>query len=257
VTSDPLSWHSLGEEDLPPGWEWLSTAEVQRMRSMRFAKRRGEWLLARWTAKQAIAHHLGLGLSRVDLARVEIRTILAGAARGAPEVFVGGARVPVEVSMTDRAGWAVCTVGGDVAIGCDLELVEPRSAAFVRDYLTPREQDTVWNPPFEASPDAVANLIWSAKESALKVLRTGLRRATRSVDVAFEKDVPLRGWRPLVVRTEEGTVFSGWWRQYGQFLLTVVTATPLPPPHPCVEPPGLAGARPSHSWMSRPLVTPE
>jgi hypothetical protein len=68
--------------------------EVQRMRSMRFAKRRGEWLLARWTAKQAIAHHLGLGLSRVDLARVEIRTILAGAARGPPRYSLAALASP-------------------------------------------------------------------------------------------------------------------------------------------------------------------
>jgi 4'-phosphopantetheinyl transferase len=254
---DTLSWHSLGESDVPTGREWLSALEVERMVSMRFTKRRSEWLLARWTGKQAIAHHLGLGLNVADLARVELRSVMAGAAKGAPEVFVDGARVPVAVSMTDRAGWAVCTVGGGRAIGCDLELVEPRSLAFVRDYLTTSEQDIVWDPPFEASPDLLANLIWSAKESALKVLRTGLRRPTRSVEVAFESDVSTRGWRPLVVRAEEGTVFPGWWRQYGQFLLTVVADADVAPPDPCVKPPGLAAARPSHSWMVRPLVDPE
>ena len=52
------------------------------------------------------------------------------------------------------------------------------------------------DPPFEMSGDAVANLIWSAKESALKVLRTGLRRDTRSVDVSLLPDPPVDGWQP-------------------------------------------------------------
>jgi 4'-phosphopantetheinyl transferase len=172
IEPDVPSWHSLGESDLPPGREWLSAFDVDRMGSLRFAKRRREWLLGRWTGKQAVAHHLGLGLTAAESARLEIRTVMAGAARGAPEVFVDGARVPVEVSLTHRAGWAVCAVSGKAGIGCDLELVEPRSAAFVRDYLTLSEQSAVWDPPFEASADVVANLIWSAKESALKVLKT-------------------------------------------------------------------------------------
>ena len=202
MEGESVCWHSLGECDLPPGREWLSAGEAERMMSMRFAKRRNEWLLARCTAKQALAFHLGLRLDATDLAGVEIRTVMAGPARGAPEVFVDGARVPIGVSLTDRAGWAVCAVGDQAAIGCDLELVEPRSSAFVGDYLTAKEQQTVMDPPFAASPDTLANLIWSAKESALKVLRTGLRRPTRSVEVELDGDAPVAGWRSLLVRAE-------------------------------------------------------
>ena len=53
-------------------------------------------------------------------------------------------RAPVVVSMTDRADWAVCVVAPfGLAVGCDLELVEARTDAFVRDWFTPDERDLV------------------------------------------------------------------------------------------------------------------
>ncbi len=249
-----LRWHSLGERSLPEARDWLTAGELERVAAMQFTKRRGEWLLARWTAKQALAAVLGLADDPPSLARLEIRTIIGGAAQGAPEVFVDGLRYEIGVSLTDRADWAVCVIGAVDELGCDLELVEVRSPRFVRDYLTPREQAAVADPPFDSSGDAVANLIWSAKESALKVLRTGLRRDTRSVEVSFPVEQSIDGWRPLRVQTEEGRDLPGWWRQYGEFLLTVVTGRPVPPPRPLIEPPGLALATPSHSWLATPLA---
>ncbi len=240
----------------PSAGNWLTAGETDRVAAMRFTKRRDEWLLARWTAKQALAAELGLADDAASLARIEIRTIIGGDAQGAPEVYIDGVSCRIGISLTDRAGWAVCTVGAVDELGCDLELVEPRSEAFVRDFLTPREQAVVAAPPFEASRDAVANLIWSAKESALKVLRTGLRRATRSVEVGFPVERPVDGWQPLRVRTEEGRELPGWWRQYGEFVLTVVTGRSVPPPRPLIDPPGLATAKPSHSWLAAPLVDP-
>jgi len=255
-----LLWHSLGESSRPDASEWLAVGEAERVAAMRFTKRRGEWLLARWTAKQALAGQLGLACDPVSLARIEIRTTIGGDAQGAPDVFFDGNRYEIGISLTDRAGWAVCAVGAAdelgcaLELGCDLELVEPRSDRFVRDFLTPREQAAVADPPIDASGDMVANLFWSAKESALKVLRTGLRRDTRSVEVGFRVEPAVDGWQPLRVRTEEGRDLPGWWRPHGEFLLTVVTGRPLPPPRSLVDPPGLATAQPSHSWLASPIV---
>lgn len=249
-----LRWHSLGERSVPEALDWLAAGEIGRVSAMRFTKRRSEWLLARWTAKQTLGAELGIADGPASLARIEIRTIIGGEAQGAPEVFVDGLRYEIGVSLTDRADWAVCVIGAVDELGCDLELVEARSDRFVRDYFTPREQAVVTQPPFDSSSDAVANLIWSAKESALKVLRTGLRRDTRSVEVSFPVEQSVDGWQPLRVRTEEGRHLSGWWRQYGEFLLTVVTGRPAAPPRPLVDPPGLASAEPSHSWLAGPLA---
>jgi 4'-phosphopantetheinyl transferase len=46
-------------------------------------------------------------------------------------------------------------------IGCDLELVEPRSRAFVREWFGAPEQMLLWT--FDGPDrDRVANLLWTA-----------------------------------------------------------------------------------------------
>jgi 4'-phosphopantetheinyl transferase len=245
-----LRWHSLGEDAVPEHDEWLSDVELTYTARMRFAKRLTEWRLARWTAKQMLARALELETDPESLRRVEVRAHLDPDIRGAPYVVVDGAPVDVAVSLTDRAGWAVCTIGAQGPIGCDLELDEPRSAAFVRDYLTPAEQGVVAEPPPGLSCDGAANLLWSAKESALKVLRTGLRRDTRSVEVTLDHGAGADGWQPLAVTDgETGDRFPGWWRSFPPFLLTVAAPYEHAPPAALDEPPALAGAIPVHSWM--------
>ncbi len=251
-------WHSLGEDAVPEDDDWLSDIERGHVAGMRFAKRRSEWRLGRWTAKQALARTLGMAACPSDLRRIEVRAHLEPEIRGAPYVVVDGAPAPLAISMTDRAGWAVCVVGRRGPIGCDLELDEPRSAGFVRDYLTPTERRLVAAPPLGLTADAAANLFWSAKESVLKVLRTGLRRDTRSVEVSLHHEGGHDGWRPLEVRDRTtGERFPGWWQQFSVFLLTVAASHEHPPPEPLDGPPALAAATPVHSWMAAPLVAPD
>jgi 4'-phosphopantetheinyl transferase len=236
--------------------DWLSSVEQDYVSRLRFSKRRSEWRVARWTAKCALARALGMEADAETLRRIEVRASLEPDTRGAPFALLDGERLDTAVSLTDRAGWAVCAVGRRGPIGCDLELDEPRSPAFVRDYLTASEQRVVAAPPVGLTPDATANLLWSAKESALKVLRTGLRRDTRSVEVVLGHDDPSDGWRPLVVLDQEdGRSFPGWWQRCStSFLLTVTASYDLPPPCALDEPPALTRATPTHSWMEAPLA---
>ena len=78
---------------------------------MRFAKRRTEWLLARWTGKQLLAAALSLPSDPASLASIEIATIAGGDAQGAPQVLVDGRYVPIGISLTDRAGDANYRLG--------------------------------------------------------------------------------------------------------------------------------------------------
>jgi 4'-phosphopantetheinyl transferase len=239
-------WLARGIDDVPSGQNWLSPAETARAAQMTYAKRRSEYLIARLAAKHAIARAVGRPPRRhEDLAAFEVRHRPSGA----PTAAVDGAAAGVSMSLTDRADWAVCVVTASdaVSLGCDLELVEPRSDAFVRDYLTAPERRAV---AAAANTHLMANLMWSAKESALKVLQTGLRRDTRSVEVRCA-DGTGADWSPLEVRAVEGTVFPGWWRRFGQFLLTVAASAPHDPPRPLEEPSGLEAAVPSHRWMSQ------
>ncbi|WP_156659577.1 MULTISPECIES: 4'-phosphopantetheinyl transferase superfamily protein [unclassified Mycobacterium] len=247
----------MGEDDLPAGEQWLTPAEAASLAALRFTKRRSEYLLRRLVAKHAVAAVSGRPTDPAALAGIEIRN----APSGAPYVCVEGTTLELEVSITDRAGWAVCVArpaageGAESPVGCDLELVEPRTPGFVLDFLTATEQELVASRAAGEERDMAANLIWSAKESALKVLRTGLRRDTRSLEVALAAPRG-DGWGELTVRAAEGTVFPGWWRRDGRFVLTVATeviAAAAEPPAALGDPGVLAAAQPRHSWLDRPL----
>jgi 4'-phosphopantetheinyl transferase len=242
-------WLARGEDELPGAAGWLSAAERSRAGALRYTKRRTDFLLGRWTLKLAVAKALGWPDDPAMLARIEGRT----APTGAPLLYVDGQPAGRGVSLTDRAGCAVCLVAArDAAIGCDVEIIEPRSDAFARDYLTQAEQQLVG----AAGParHMAANLVWSAKESALKVLRTGLRRDTRSVEVdVAELNPPERAWSALRVRTAEGEVFPGWWRRSGPFLVTACWPGGGPPPGALEERSPIDTLLPSHRWLGRPV----
>jgi 4'-phosphopantetheinyl transferase len=253
-----MQWLARGEGQVPPGQQWLTGAEAVRAGAMRFTKRRNEYLVRRYAGKCAVAAAVGLPADPASLGRIGVLNRMTGA----PYVEVDGRTLGLDISLTDRAGWAVCLVGPDLgAVGVDLEIVEPRSAGFVSDFLTPAEQAVVAAAPGPDGHDAAANLIWSAKESALKVLRTGLRADTRSVEVVLEDPAGIStgggradGWQRLAVSSRDGR-FPGWWRRDGVFLLTMVAASGLDDPP--TELPGsadLTRAEAIHSWVTQPLV---
>jgi len=225
-------WLEQTDADMPVTNDWLSGWEATSLSRLRFAKRRSDWRLGRWTAKQAVALLLNMPARRDALAGIEIRQ----ASSGAPEVFFASQPSPVTISLSHREGAAVCAVApSSIALGCDLEVIEPRSDTFVTDYFTPEEQALVARASARDRSQLLA-LLWSAKESALKALHTGLRLDTRCVVVKLvgnphscgEKEVcPSENWCPLQVSYNHDEVFHGWWRQNGNRLQTLV-ANPRP-----------------------------
>jgi 4'-phosphopantetheinyl transferase len=246
-------WLARGEVELPDHLDWLSDLEQRQVQGLRFTKRRREYLTRRWTAKHAVAAVLGLADHPAGLATIEVRHHDTGA----PWAAVDGRPAPLDISLTDRAGWAVCLVGADASggsLGVDLELVEPRSVGFVVDFLTPAEQRFVAGRSTREARDLAANLVWSAKEAALKVLGVGLRADTRTVEVTVADGGGPGGWSALRVRHTDGSVFPGWWRREGSFVLTVAGRTASPPPERLPIGADLATAEPRHSWVDQPLV---
>jgi 4'-phosphopantetheinyl transferase len=242
------TWLAASEQQLPSSRDWLSPAEARRAAEMTYTKRRTEFLLRRWVGKRAVAALTGLPGDPPSLARVEV----ANRSSGAPVVVVDGRPAELEVSLSDRAGWAICVAGVTPGrLGCDLELVEPRSTGFVTDFLTTAERAYVAEQP-AGERDLAATLVWSAKESALKVLETGLRRDSRSVDVVVGEPAGATGWTALDVRTAEGTVLPGWWRRAGSFLVTVAADASLPPPRALAGAGDLDAALPLHRWLEHP-----
>ncbi len=238
-------WLEQTEADVPLENDWLSASEVTRVDGMRFAKRRTDWRLGRWTAKRALAVYLKLGRQAEALAEIEVRP----AASGAPEVFVANKPAAIAISLSHRGGIAACAVAlPGTELGCDLEIVEPRSDAFVADYFGIEEQELIERTSL-AHRSLLLALLWSGKESALKALRTGLRLDTRRVTVhpglpphrgdedRHPEDSPLafrsgdlNSWRPLHVTYEGGKIFHGWWQNTGDLVRTVVASPSSAPP---------------------------
>lgn len=211
-------WLTQALAELPAADDWLAPAERARLAGLHAPGRRADWLLGRWTAKRVLGPRLGAAREPLAPGRLEI----TAAGDGAPEAFVDGRRAPWTVSLSHRAGRALCAVARDPAVlGCDLEVIEDRDPALVADFFAAPERALV------DRVDAAARrwlipLLWSAKESALKALRTGLRDDPRDVVVALVPGAAA-GWHPLQVRhTETGAALAGWWRPADRFVLTIV-----------------------------------
>jgi 4'-phosphopantetheinyl transferase len=206
------------EENVPESNDWLGTRERDHVRTLTFLKRRADWRLGRWAAKCAIAALQNIPLHADLLAAIEI----CPAPSGAPEVLLHDNPADVSISITHRSGIAICALAlSSVRLGCDLEVIEPHSAAFVADYFTLEEQELI-EQASSADRWRVVALLWSAKESALKALREGLRRDTRSV-IVHPGNHPFReGWKSLQVDSIEGESFYGWWREVNGAVQTVV-----------------------------------
>lgn len=237
-----IFWLEADRSQVPSHDSWLGPGEQDVLQRFRVPKRREDWRLGRWTAKRVLAGTRWLReltneadstadrVHRSDtydsgllasLNRIEIRA----AEDGAPEAAVDGAELPVSLTLSHSEGRAMAAVAGDaLAIGCDIELVESRSDEFVRDYFTPTERAAI----DAAGPEGralTATLMWSAKESALKALRVGLRFDTRSVEVRPCRGAEEDGWLALEVSAgRPGRSFRGWWRESGGFVLALVAA---------------------------------
>lgn len=212
-------WLEQTEADAPPDDEWLSAREREYLSRLKFSKRRTDWRLGRWTAKRALSAYFNIPISAEALATIEVRP----SASGAPEPFLADAAANATISLSHRCGIALCAVSlSGVNLGCDVELVEPRSPAFIGDYFAVEEQQALGKATV-ADRDRLTTLIWSGKESALKALHAGLRLDTRSVIVRWKEAHPVpNGWVPLQVRHTDEIVFDGWWQPAGNTMRTIV-----------------------------------
>lgn len=216
-------WVEQSEAHVPQTNEWLGSGELRHFDTLRFPKRRMEWLLGRWTAKCALAVFRRLPLHTDTLADIEIHP----APSGAPAVFISNKPADITISISHRSGRAICALArGGVELGCDLELIEAHSQAFMEDYLTHEEQLLVAQASAE-DRDRMVALLWSAKESALKAMQVGLRVDTRCVTIHPEQGRLLGQWAPLTAHSTAANRFHGWWRQEDAWLQTLV-AEPSP-----------------------------
>ena len=214
-----VDWLEQNAADVPSGDWWLSENEQAQLARLHIPKRREDWRLGRWTAKNAVALHLNFAADERVLRAVEVRAT----ASGAPEALLHSRAAPLQLSLSHSAGIGLCTIARTGAeLGCDLEVIEPRSPAFIADYFTVEEQQRVAGAPF-AERDQLVTLLWSIKESVLKALGCGLRCDTRSVNAVPGGFPQIRGgeWSPLAAQTS-ARIFYGWWRISRGIIRTVI-----------------------------------
>jgi 4'-phosphopantetheinyl transferase len=233
-------WIEQVEADVPVDDYWLSANEACRLNQMRFAKRKNDWRLGRWTAKRALSICWDIPDDFGFFPEIEI----CPADTGAPQVLLSNKPAGVTISISHSSGKAVCAITpSEAALGCDLEMIEPRSECFIGDYFTPDEQSLVAHSLAEER-DRVSTLLWSAKESTLKALQTGLRMDTWSVIVRPHELSAGEGWHPLEASAAGYQGFHGWWKQADGFLRTLVSAPQANPPI-CRTAPAYRGMRAS------------
>jgi 4'-phosphopantetheinyl transferase len=204
--------------ELPPGEEWLRPTERATLLRLRVPKRRRDFRLGRFAAKRAMALLDGCEKA-FALRRFEVRP----APGGAPLAFRDGAPLAVGLSISHSDGWASAAVHrGTRPLGCDVERIEARSAAFLEDYLTPSERAFAVSGP-EIEHPLRATLVWSAKEAVMKALGEGLRLAPASVEVIPAlHPVSEAGWRSFSVSAPPTAAdLHGFWRAVGELVLTV------------------------------------
>ena len=222
----PVHYSIQDWEQVPEELDWLTAGERSRLEGFRFDKRRRDWLLGRWTAKNAL---LAIsGLSKRQIGRFEI----ASAANGAPLPKLDDWPYEARLSLSHSNNRAFSAVSRGISVlGCDIELVEPRSDVFVETYFTESERVHVEHAS-ALFRDSLVTKIWSAKESTLKALRTGLQADTRCVEVIDDGDCAGEGWGIARTIVADAGEFSCLWRLEGQFVLSIVTRDPVETPIP-------------------------
>ncbi len=223
MTVEPtITWLTQNLSDVPETNDWLSESEQGTLGNFKIPKRQLNWRLGRWTAKRILASHFQLNHGPEAFSKIEIRA----AADGAPEVFFENQPAPVSISISHSNSCGFCALSpGNLALGCDVEAVEKRSAAFIEDYFTVKERDWIYRTPVAKHP-LYATLIWSAKESTMKALRQGLRLDTRSVEVHLD-EIADNGWNPFTAVFKEKTqIFHGWWQVWDEYVQTIVADQP-------------------------------
>ena len=210
--------------DLPDHENWLTRQEAEVLAGFKFPRRCRDWLLGRWTAKAALGRFQPAAERPMTDWQVEADV------DGAPMILKEGQRTEIPVSLSHRGNHALCTLAEmPMRLGCDLETVEIRSRSFEETFFTASELAMLEQQP--ASDRArLVTLIWSAKESALKALHTGLKADTRRV-IVRSCSSDSSAWNSLEVEDSlDGGVFHGWWRDFDGMVMTVLSDQAIDPP---------------------------
>jgi 4'-phosphopantetheinyl transferase len=171
--------------DLPqgtePGAAVLSAGELDLCRKLKTAKRRRDWLSGRIAVKRLVRRKLAAAGVRLELNAIEVYNHESG------EPYVklpalSGLGLNIRVSISHSRQYALAAMAEQGArLGADVETIEPREKGWLdlMAHESERIQAVVTNP-------AAQTVLWTLKESVLKVLGVGLTVDLH--DVRFVQD---------------------------------------------------------------------
>jgi len=249
--------HASEHPSLAQGQAWpglLSPREEAVLAGLAFLPRRRKWLLGRVAAKRLVRAMADGPARLVPDSAISV----LNQPSGAPFVVIEGQgewTYPISLSHRQDVGLSAAPFERGSAIGADVETIEPRDPALVRQFFTVDEAAAVEG----GDRDVLVARIWSAKEAVLKVLGLGLRLDTRAIDVRIEANLVGKeaigcptGWQPVEVKLSRshniqrpaehdpspvlvrqepfGSSFRCVWRREGSYVVTVALASPPPFP---------------------------
>ena len=155
---------------VPPAEDFLTKRELETYKAFKIEKRKKEWLGGRYALKK-----LACELFNFDIKYMEVNNLPSGQ----PILLVpGGTKLPVSITHSGPYAAAAIALTGQ-AIGIDIETIEQRSAAWVKQCFDEREISSK-SAPFLTE-------LWAKKEAVLKFLGLGLKLSCTDINFVFGK----------------------------------------------------------------------
>jgi len=213
-----IYFNTSEQKDVPGHLDWLHLSEKEVLSNFKFEKRKNDWLLGRWTAKNLLKQSYFSGL-RLD--EIEIR---AGENK-APFVFVNKLIQDQTITISHSNSLSFCAAAKyPLSIGCDLEKIEKRSDFFIRDYYTDFEKIGASNYSTHGLDEcSYYSLCWSAKEALMKAIRTGLSTHPKKIEVkSLQK--PKASWAKIQLNLlPQNEPYFGLWKIKENFVFVIVS----------------------------------
>ncbi len=186
----------------------LSDEESREYGQKAVPKRAGEWLAGRIALKRSVQRLLAVSGSTAPEGR-NIRIVQDEQGKPAAELLDRPGTLVGEVSLSHSNGLALAAAADPKAfegLGVDMEKVEARSDAWIRDYFTEEEIAAAGD---NSGRWPALTRMWCLKEAVLKAMGTGLSFDLRDIFVAALDD---SGRARLEFRNEAAV----YWEQNGR-----------------------------------------
>lgn len=181
VTMSVVPFAALEGADLT---DWLTEAELAVSRMHRIPGRRTAHLAGRVAVKLAVLDDARRSDRTLEARDIGVTQMMAGPQQGRPVVQLPAGIPPCDASISHSQALAVAVIATAGRVGVDIELITPRTTAFIDEVFTASEQ--AWLREFGIrlgrNVDDVWSLGWCIKEAMVKCTGHGLRDPLQQVN---------------------------------------------------------------------------